>query len=274
VLAEIGAGRKATGGMMRITILGCGGSNGVPTIGNRWGVCDPANPRNRRLRASVLVEVAEQAILIDTTPDLREQLLAARVEHLDAVLYSHGHADHTHGIDDLREINRLMERPLPVYADGATLRSLGRRFGYCFRPLNPGEPYYRPVLVPHVIWRPFWISNKVEVFPFRQDHGYSFSLGFRFGSFAYSTDVLDLDEAALKLLEGIRLWVVDCCRETPHPVHAHLEKILAWVERLRPRQVYLTHLSNRMDYESLCQRLPFGIAPAYDGQVIDVPSGY
>jgi len=256
---------------MRVTVLGCGGSNGVPTIGNRWGACDPANPKNRRRRPSVLVEEGDTAILIDTTPDLREQLIDAGVERLDAVLYSHDHADHSHGLDDLREINRLMLAPVPVYGLIETLDGLKKRFGYCFEPLKPGDIYYRPVLTPHVIsgTELFNIYN-IPVTPFLQDHGYMPTVGYRFGTFAYSTDVLRLDEAAFAALEGITDWVVDCVRLEPHPVHSHLDNTLAWIKRVKPRRAWLTHMNNTLDYEALTALLPPGVMPAHDGLVIEI----
>ncbi|CAK0766075.1 phosphoribosyl 1,2-cyclic phosphate phosphodiesterase [uncultured Gammaproteobacteria bacterium] len=260
-------------GIMRVTVLGCGGSSGVPVIGNNWGACDARNPRNHRSRPSVLVEDRGCAILIDTTPDLRQQLLRERVRRLDAVIYSHAHADHAHGIDELREICRLMNQPVPVYADAESLADLRSRFGYCFEPLQPGWPIYRPVLVPHQVEGPFRVGA-VEVVPFVQDHGYSTTLGYRFGDFAYSTDVVRLDEAAFAVLEGIKVWVVDCVREGPeHPVHAHLAVTLGWIERVRPQRAFLTHMSQAMDYDQLSRRLPPGVAPAHDGLVIDLDEG-
>ncbi len=256
---------------MRVTILGCGGSNGVPTIGNRWGACDPANPKNRRRRPSVLVEQAGTTILIDTSPDLREQLIDARVERLDAVLYTHDHADHSHGLDDLREVNRLMLAPVQVYGLKETLDGLIQRFGYCFKPLNAGDIYYRPELVANEIsgTDSFNIYN-IPVTPFFQDHGYMPTLGYRFGSFAYSTDVLRLDEAAFAALEGITDWVVDCVRFEPHPVHSHLKNTLAWIDRVKPRRAWLTHMNNTLDYDELTAMLPPGVLPAHDGLVIEL----
>ena len=256
---------------MRVTVLGCGGSSGVPTIGNRWGTCDPVNPKNRRRRPSVLVEEGGTVILVDTSPDLREQLIDVRVEKLDAVLYSHDHADHSHGLDDLREVNRLMLAPVPVYATQATLDGLKKRFGYCFEPLK-GDMYYRPVLEANAIsgFESFNIYN-IPVTPFIQDHGYMPTLGFRFGNFAYSTDVLRLDEAAFAALEGVTDWVVDCVRLEPHPVHSHLENTLRWIERVKPRRAWLTHMNNTLDYDTLTAMLPPGVMPAHDGLVIDVP---
>lgn len=258
---------------MRVTVLGCGGSNGVPTIGNRWGDCDSANPRNRRRRPSVLVEAAGTRILVDTTPDLREQLLSAQVSRLDAVLYTHDHADHSHGLDDLREINRLMGSPVPVYGLPETLDGLGRRFPYCFQPLEAGQTfYYRPVLDARVVgegMEPFTVGA-ITIRPFVQDHGYSRTLGFRFGDFAYSTDVLTLDETAFSVLAGTKAWIVDCVRRDPHPVHSHLDNTLDWIKRVRPARAWLTHMNNTMDYDTLLRELPPGVEPAYDGLIIDV----
>lgn len=256
---------------MRITVLGCGGSNGVPTIGNRWGACDSSNPKNRRRRPSVLVEEGGTTILVDTTPDLREQLIDARVDRLDAVLYSHDHADHSHGLDDLREINRLMMAAVPVYGLAETLDGLKKRFGYCFEPLNPGDIYYRPVLNPHVIsgTDSFNIYN-IPVTPFLQDHGYMPTVGYRFGNFAYSTDVLRLDEAAFAALAGITDWVVDCVRLEPHPVHSHLDNTLEWIDRVKPQRAWLTHMNNSLDYDTLTALLPPGVMPAHDGLVIEI----
>ncbi len=256
---------------MRVTILGCGGSNGVPTIGNRWGECDPTNPKNRRRRPSVLVEEGGTTILIDTSPDLREQFLDAGVERLDAVLYSHDHADHSHGIDDLREINRLMAADIPVYGLQETMQTLTARFYYCFEQINQGQSYFRPVLLSNIISgvEPFTINN-IVVTPFLQDHGYTLTVGYRFGSFAYSTDVLRLDEAAFSVLDGITDWVVDCVRRDPHPVHSHLENTLEWIDRVKPRRAWLTHMNNTLDYAALAATLPPGVMPAHDGLVIEI----
>ncbi|MCW2246677.1 phosphoribosyl 1,2-cyclic phosphate phosphodiesterase [Azospirillum fermentarium] len=255
---------------MRVTILGSGGSAGVPVIGNQWGDCDPANPRNRRTRPSVLVEQDGVAILVDTSPDLRQQLLDADVQRLDAVVWTHQHADHAHGIDELREICRLMQAPLDVYGMAEHVEELKRRFGYCFQPLPEGAPVYRPVLTPHDVSGPFSVKG-VTVTPFVQDHGYTLTLGYRFGDFAYSTDVVRLDEAAFAALEGVKVWVVDCVREDPpHPVHSHLAQTLDWIARVKPERAFLTHMNNTMDYETIRRKLPPGVEPAYDGLVITV----
>lgn len=256
---------------MKITVLGCGSSNGVPYIGDRWGDCDPNEPRNRRSRPSVLVETdAGASILIDTSPDLREQLLRARVTRLDAVLWTHAHADHVHGIDDLREICRLMEAPIRVFALAEHLDEIRKRFSYAFEPLKPGHSYYRPVFVPAEIDGPLVIGDATVV-PFSQEHGWMRSLGFRIGPFAYSTDVVRLDETAFEALAGIDTWVVDCVGRDPHPVHSHLEQTLGWIERVGPRRAYLTHMSATMDYASLIRELPPGVYPAHDGLVVEIP---
>ena len=255
---------------MKVTVLGCGGSSGVPVIGNQWGECDPANPKNRRTRPSVLVEQGGVSVLVDTSPDLRQQLLAADVRRLDAVLWTHNHADHTHGLDDLREICRLTQRPLPVYGMARHLEDIAGRFPYAFAPLRDGDPIYRPVLVPHAVDGPFHAAG-LPVVPFVQDHGWMPTLGFRFGGFAYSTDVVRLDEAAFAALEGIEVWVVDCVRiEPPHAVHSHLAQTLEWVARVKPKRAYLTHMNQSMDYDTVTRLLPPGVMPAYDGLVIEL----
>ncbi|MSP48440.1 MAG: MBL fold metallo-hydrolase [Alphaproteobacteria bacterium] len=254
---------------MKITILGCGSSMGVPVLGEGWGDCDPAEPRNRRLRASILVEEGPTRLLVDTSPDLRQQLLAAGVTAIDAILYTHAHADHLHGIDDIRAINVALNGPLDAYADTTTLDIIRDRFGYVFQPLK-GDYYYKPTLTPHVIDGPFHVGA-VEVRPFRQDHGFSHSLGFRFGRAAYSTDVLNLDEQAFEVLAGVDLWIVDAFRLEPHETHTHLARTLEWIERVRPRRAVLTHMSQRVDYARVKAMVPDHVEPAYDGMVIECP---
>jgi len=255
---------------MRVTVLGCGPSTGVPVIGGDWGRCDSDDRRNRRRRVSVLVEVGSVVILIDTSPDLREQLLDANVARLDAVLLTHAHADHLHGIDDLRSVNRLMLSAIPLYADGQTLAEIGRRFGYVLKPVEEPGRYYKPTLVPHEIIGPFEIRG-IPVVPFAQDHGFSTTLGFRIEAFAYSTDVTELDDNAFAAIEGVELWIVDCLRREPHPTHSHLAKTLSWIARVRPRRTVLTHMDQSLDYRELSAELPSGIEPGYDGLVIDLP---
>lgn len=255
---------------MRVTLLGCGASWGVPAIGPDWGRCDPADPRNRRRRCALLVESRGARLLIDTPPDLREQLLDADVNLIDAVLLTHAHADHLHGIDDLRMINRLTRMPLPFFTSAAALAEVARRFDYALAPAIPGEPLYRPALTPHVVAAPF-VAAGMRVVPFVQDHGYSTTLGFRIGTMAYSTDVTELDEDAFAALAGVELWIVDCMRREPHPTHSDLAKTLGWIARAQPRRAVLTHMDQSMDYRELSTELPPGVEPGYDGLAIEVP---
>lgn len=255
---------------MKITMLGCGISTGVPTIGPDWGRCDPTDRRNRRRRASVLIESRGKTVLIDMSPDLREQLLDAGVARIDAILLTHAHADHLHGIDDLRAINRVMKRAIPLYATAGTLAEIGRRFGYALKPVPPGEHFFKPTLAPHEIAGPFEAAG-LPVVPFAQDHGFSTTLGFRIGGFGYSTDVIELGENAFQALAGIDVWFVDCLRREPHPTHSHLAKTLAWIARVGPRRAVLTHMDQSLDYRELAAELPAGVEPGQDGLVIDLP---
>jgi phosphoribosyl 1,2-cyclic phosphate phosphodiesterase len=254
---------------MKVTILGCGGSGGVPLIGGEWGRCDPANPRNRRRRCSILVEDRGTTLLVDTSPDCREQLLDAEVRRLDAVLFTHAHADHLHGIDDLRQVNRLMRQVLPAYASPETLRTIRQRFEYVFAPLEPGSGFYKPALEARPIDGTFR-AGAIDVRPFEQDHGFSTTLGFRFGPVAYSTDVVALDEAAFAALAGIEVWIVDCLRREPHPTHSHLERTLGWIERVAPRRAIFTHMDVGFDYDELRRELPPHVEPGYDGLTIEI----
>jgi len=256
---------------MKVTILGSGGATGVPGVARGWGECDPENPKNRRLRPSILVEDGATAVLVDTSPDLRQQLLNADVWRLDAVLFTHSHADHMHGIDDLRPVNRAMNGPLDIYADGATIDAISRSFPYVFEPLAADATmYYKPVLVPHEITGGKGITvGSMGVACFEQDHGYCKTMGFRFGPIAYSTDVVELDDAAFATLEGVDTWIVGVPVEYEHPTHVHLDKALAWIARVRPRRAILSHLSLLMDYETLLGKLPGGIEVAYDGMTFE-----
>ncbi|HEV8015848.1 MAG TPA: MBL fold metallo-hydrolase [Stellaceae bacterium] len=256
---------------MRVTMLGSGPSWGVPKIGNDWGACDPANPKNRRTRCAILVEDGGGTILVDTPPDLRQQLLDAGASQIDAVLFTHAHADHSHGIDDLRSINRATGKPLPIYADPHSLAELKARFRYIFTPVDPGvrTAFYKPAVEPQEIAGPFTAAG-MTIVPFVQDHGFSQTLGFRFGRFAYSTDVIRLDEAAFGALAGIDTWIVDCIRVREHVTHSHLAQTLDWIERVRPRRAILTHMDESLDYESLRRALPAGVEPGYDGLTIEV----
>jgi phosphoribosyl 1,2-cyclic phosphate phosphodiesterase len=240
-------------------------------VGGVWGACNPDNPKNRRSRPSVLVESAGTTILIDTSPDLRAQLIAASVRKIDAVLYTHDHADHVHGIDDLRPIYRSMDRrQIPAYADAATLASIIRRFGYVFEGHGADEALYRPILLPRTIDGPFAVGP-VGVVPFVQDHGICASLGFRIGRFAYSTDAVRLDERAFETLAGVEVWIVDCLRAgDEHPTHANLATALGWIERVKPKRAVFTHMNHQADYDALAALCPSGVEPGFDGMVLDV----
>ena len=259
----------------RCTILGCGSSGGVPRIGMNWGSCDPENPKNNRLRCSALIERkgagGRTAVLIDTSPDFRAQILATRLTALDAVLYTHDHADHTHGIDDLRMIAFSMKRRIDVHFDAATAASLKSRFGYCFE--TPAGSPYMPILNGHEIdgVKPVTVQGgggTISAQPIQQWHGSMLSLGYRIGNLAYSPDISDLPEASIPLLEGLDVWIVDALRYTPHESHFSVKQALAWSERLKPKRTILTHMTSELDYQRLASELPSGVEPAYDGMVV------
>lgn len=251
---------------MRLVMLGCGTSSGVPRIGGNWGACDPANPRNRRRRVSVLVEAGEARVLVDTSPDLREQLLDAGVSRLSAVFYSHDHADHAHGIDDLRGVFHAQRKRVDCYMDPPTFATLTTRFAYVF----DGEAGYPPIAraLPMEDVHRF---GDLVVRPFRQLHGPIESRGFRFEhdghAIAYSTDISGVPDESWPLLEGLDLWVVDALRREPHPTHAHLDRTLSWIARARPREAWLTHMDQSMDHATLLAELPAGVTPGFDGRV-------
>jgi phosphoribosyl 1,2-cyclic phosphate phosphodiesterase len=260
---------------LKLTILGCGTSGGVPRIGNIWGACDPANPKNRRQRCSVIVqkEGAEgtTSVLVDTSPDLREQLLGVQVGWLDGVLYTHDHADHTHGIDDLRMVSYNGRRRVSVYYDAVTGRQLHQRFGYCFSMSPNGE--YPAILEGHEIEpgvpvRIAGAGGPIEALPFRQRHGSAETLGFRFGGIAYSPDVSDLPDESLEYLQDLDVWIIDALRYTRHPSHFSVDESLAWIERVKPRRAILTHMHVDLDYGALARELPAGVEPAYDGMIL------
>ncbi|MBP0462878.1 MBL fold metallo-hydrolase [Roseomonas sp. PWR1] len=262
---------------MKVTILGCGASSGVPQIGGEdgrgwWGACDPANPLNHRTRSSILVEGGGGGrLLVDTGPDLRTQMLACGVPAVDAILYTHDHADHVMGLDEVRIVNRLVGRPMQAFATARTLDSLKRRFDYAFLPST--EPlFFRPAVdpVPIVTGETVAIAgHRVETFS--QDHAVMETLGFRIGAFAYSTDVVHLPEESLARLHGLDTWVVGCFQRRPHKVHANLDQVLDWVGRIRPRRTVLTHMSPDLDHGWLLANLPPGIEPGHDGMVLAVP---
>lgn len=266
---------------MKLTarILGCGSSGGVPRIGGpdgigAWGVCDPKNPKNTRTRCSLLVRLGLTAVMVDTSPDLRQQLLAARATHLDGVVMTHAHADQTNGIDDLRPLALTNKKRIPMYADAVTAKRLKEQFGYCFE--TPQGSEYPPIIELHTLPEPFepfeifGLGGALPVLAIPQTHGRIRSLGYRFGSLAYSSDVNELDENVLSALEGVECWIVDALRYTPHPSHANVETALSWIARVKPKRAILTNLHNDLDYETLKRELPPGVEPAYDGMTIEV----
>jgi phosphoribosyl 1,2-cyclic phosphate phosphodiesterase len=258
---------------MRVTILGCGGSDGVPMVGGPdgrgdWGACDPAEPRNRRTRASIHVADGDTSLLVDTSPDLRDQLIANGIGRVTHVAYTHDHADHTHGLNELRRLARIRGGRMPIYADGDTLVRLRRRFGYAFEEA-PGSPY-PAILDAREIIGPF-TAGSLSVVPFAQEHGFGqTTLGFRLGDFAYSTDTVGFSDDSFRAMEGISVWIVDCYGEERHPTHAHWPLVLSWIERVRPRRAILTHMGAGLDYRTLRSRCPPGVEPGYDGLVIDL----
>ncbi|MCC5974746.1 MAG: MBL fold metallo-hydrolase [Rubellimicrobium sp.] len=260
---------------LRFTILGCGSSGGVPRLGGNWGDCDPANPRNMRRRCSLLVtrtdEGGETTVLIDTTPDMRAQLLDAGVGRLDAVAYTHAHADHVHGIDDLRMIVHNTRQRLQVWADGETANDLVSRFGYAF--VQPRGSAYPPICDLNTIEGPFEITGPggaIRLTPFEVRHGTIAALGFRIGALAYLPDVSDIPEPAWPCLTDLDTWIVDALRYTPHPTHAHLEQTLGWIARAAPRRAILTNMHIDLDHDRVAQETPDHVTPAHDGMVIDL----
>ena len=251
-------------------MLGCGTSTGVPLIGCDCPVCTSSDPRNRRLRCSVLVETEGKRLLIDTGPDLRQQALAHGIRTVDAILYTHAHADHLHGIDEVRAFNIHKGGPIDAHAERATLWHLEARFAYCLHGAgHDGRGWWRPALRPHRIDGPFEAAG-VPVTPFTQGHGRGLTTGFRIGGFAYSPDVDHLPDASLEALRDLDLWIVDALRDRPHASHAHLERTLAWIAELRPKHAVLTHMNHEVDYATWQAKLPPGVEPAHDGMVLDL----
>jgi len=268
-------------GTLTATILGCGSSGGVPRIGGAdgkgyWGACDPGNPKNRRRRCSLLVQrtngAARTNLLVDTSPDMRDQLIDASVSSLDAVLITHDHADQLHGLDDLRMVAINMRRRVDVWSDAETFEGIMARFGYCF--LQPDGSDYPAILNAHALDEPFktvsfgGAGGAVAVLAFRMGHGRIHSLGYRFGNLAYSSDVHELDEEAFAALEDLDVWIVDALRYTPHPSHSHVARTLEWIARVKPKRAVLTNMHIDLDYEKLKSELPPGVEPAYDGMTL------
>lgn len=255
---------------MKIRILGCGTSSGVPRIGNDWGACDPGDPRNRRTRASILASSASTRVLVDTSPDMRAQLLDADIAHIDAVIWTHDHADHCHGLDDLRQIYHVRGRPIDGFARRDTLDNLNQRFDYAFH----GRDGYPPTVSGQVLPDSLSVGD-IAISVVDQPHGNITSAGLRFEvdgvSAGYSTDINAMTDDVAKLFDRLDVWIVDALRERPHPTHTHLAQTLDWIDRLRPRSAVLVHMDQSMDYATIARSLPAGVEPGYDGLEIRLP---
>ena len=261
---------------LRFTILGCGSSGGVPRLGGHWGNCDPSNPRNRRRRCSMLVERitpdGRTRVLIDTSPDMRQQLLDAGVGQLDGVVWTHAHADHVHGIDDLRMIVINQRRMLDIWADDATWADLSTRFAYAFQ--TPPGSSYPPILSRHSLSGPVKVEGAggpITVHPIRVGHGEIEALGLRIGGLAYMPDVNVIPPEAQALLSDLDVWVLDALRRTPHPSHLSLSESLAWIDRMKPRRGVLTNMHLDLDYATVMAETPETVVPAHDGMTIELP---
>lgn len=251
---------------MKITILGCGASGGVPLITGEWGSCNPNNPKNRRRRASVLIQTNGKNILIDTSPDLRMQLLDAGIDNIDLVLYTHDHADHISGLDDLRQIYAKYRQPIPAYADHGSLTRLRKSFRYALVTLDPLYPaFLEGRELEDVI-----DFEGIQIISYLQYHGHRSSFGFRIGDFAYSTDLVELPEESYDVLQGVKIWVVDCLRDEPHISHSNVEQTLKMIKKVKPEQAILTHMTHHLDYDDLNARTPSHVTPAYDGMILDL----
>jgi phosphoribosyl 1,2-cyclic phosphate phosphodiesterase len=269
------------GDRLRLTILGCGSSPGTPRITGDWGKCDPSNPRNRRTRPAAMVErISERGgitrVVIDTGPDFREQILMTGVKRLDAVLYTHPHADHIHGIDDLRGFVLEQRKLMAVYADAPTLERLKQAFGYCFE--TPPGSSYPPILIAHRIEHDRNVviegeGGALTFEPLPQVHGDIISLGFRIGPMAYCPDVSDFPAATAKRLTDLEMLVIDALQYRTHPSHFSLGEALAWIERLAPARAVLTHMHVPLDYAAVLAETPEHIEPAYDGMVVEMALG-
>ena len=262
---------------LTFTILGCGSSGGVPRLGGHWGACDPDNPKNRRQRCSLLVErtgaTGTTTVLIDTSPDLRNQLLSAGVGRLDGVIYTHEHADHVHGIDDLRMIVFNMRNRLRVWADGPTQSALLNRFAYVF--VQPDGSPYPPILDLNTLNGPTVIDGPggaITFEPFQVGHGSMDALGFRIANVAYLPDVADIPDPVWATLENLDVWIVDALRRDPHPTHSHLANTLDWIARVKPKRAVLTNMHIDLDYDTVLAETPDTVEPAYDGMTLTLPA--
>lgn len=261
---------------MKITILGCGSSGGVPLISAKkrgfWGNCNPNNIKNKRSRSSLLIAANGKNIIVDTSPDFKQQVLPLGLSHLDAILFTHIHADHVHGIDEVRPFYFFMNKgPIPIYGDSDTINQIEASFSYLFtnKVSAENEKLYPTILKSFIVKDTFYI-NDLKFIPFIQNHGFSYSLGYRLDNFAYSTDVVGLDDSAFDVLEGIDVWIVDCTGYLPRPTHSHLDLTLSWIKKIKPKKAFLTHMNYELDYDELRKKLPNNIEPAYDGMIINV----
>ncbi len=217
------------------------------------------------------MEEGPAALLIDTSPDLREQMLASNLRRVDAVLFTHAHADHLHGIDELRELTRINKAALPVYGTAETLGMIETRFAYVFKGIPPGAPYFRPWLIPNTLAaRDRFTVAGLDVACFPQDHGFSETIGFRFGDFAYTTDVVRMPAESMAALKGVKVWVIGVLSDVPYPTHVHVDEALRWVDEIKPERAVFTHMSNALDFASLSARLPANVSPAWDGRVLEI----
>lgn len=257
---------------MKVTVLGCGGSGGVPLVGNIWGDCNPENPRNRRRRVSVHVEQPGASVLIDTSPDLRAQLLDADIKRLDAVLFTHDHADHTHGIDDLRAFTVRRDAPLPMYGSAETLESLRRKFAYIFDDRRPVAGTSKPEGRAHVIEpnTPFTVGD-VEVLPVPIPHGPVTVFAYRIGALAYITDAKSVPRDAIERFRGVEVLVINALFRTEHPTHLSIPESLRVADEIGAERTYLIHLTHDNLHADLEAELPRGVAPAFDGLTVRIP---
>lgn len=251
--------------MITVDILGCGNAGGTPMICAGWGKCNPMDPKNKRWRTSASISDGTTCLLLDTSPDLRMQLLESGIRQVDAVLYTHDHADHIHGLDDLREINRITRKPIDIYGNNETLKTLQQRFSYAFEGLDfEKDSVYKPYLIAHEIQQEQTIGS-LKVQAIELDHGLCGCVGYRVGNVAYCTDVVQMTKENLAALQGLDLFVVGCLTMNEHPTHAHLARVEEWVGAIKPKKTVLTHMGLSMDYGQLKEILPEHIEPAYDG---------
>ena len=261
---------------VKFTILGCGSSGGVPRIGNDWGACDPTNPKNRRRRCSIMLEQTigqgSTRVIIDTSPDMREQMLSNNASAIDGVWYTHEHADHTHGIDELRVFYLRQRQRIPIWADITTAEMLMHRFAYCF--ISPQGSDYPPIVEHHLIQDGRKIETQgqggtLSSLPFKVHHGNIDALGFRIGDLAYTPDVNGIPDSSVQHLEGLDVWIIDALRYKPHPSHFSLAETLEWIARMKPKQAIITNMHIDLDYETLRKELPYNVTPAFDGMTFE-----